>query len=553
MRRLFRRSILWLVPVVLIPIGALAVNQYKVLRSLEQNTASAERNSLRNSLELVTTDIEWRYRRSATNALSMSDAQLAAVTTLGRHFAANPVPGARTFFTVRFNGHKTEHGYFDAKGNEKLPTEAEAEAVKMIWVAWGIAYKLNRVLPQPALLFDQRDPTHRMIVRPVVDSSMHVVGVTGVILDEKLSKRAMQAMATRVLTERRRGKYTTLLIAKTFPKSSRDFISQPLGLAFSDLRVGIRDYCASPEDIARTAFRQNMMWSGGSFIVLLGAVALALGAVARAMRLSQMKSEFVSNVSHELRTPLSSIRVFGEYMRLGRVTSPDKVQQYGEYIEAESRRLTALINNILDFSKIESAEKNYRFCETDLVRLVEQTVAAFELPLREKDVSIAFSADDSAPVLQIDKDAFAQALVNLLDNAVKYSSSRVIPSAVEGSGGVGGARAARPDASTAPGMRRIEVAVATRGEEVRVSVRDRGIGIAACEQKKIFEKFYRVGSALVHDVKGSGLGLSIVQHVVQAHGGRVEVASAPGEGTTFTIVLPRKSQQQVAVPTTEFA
>jgi signal transduction histidine kinase len=527
MRRIFRRSILWLLPVVLIPIGALAVTQYKVLRSLEQNTASAERNSLRNSLEMVTNDIEWRYRRSATDALSMTALQLASVTTLGPHFAANPVPGARTFFTVRFNGHHTEHGYFDAKGNEKLPSEAEAEAVKMIWVAWGIAYKLNRVLPQPTLLFDQRDETHRMIVRPVVDASMHVVGVAGVILDEKLSKLAMHAMGKRILDERRRGKMTTMLIAEKFPKSSRDFISQPLGLAFSDLRVGIRDYCASPEDIARTAFRSNMMWSGGSFVVLLGAVLLALGAVARAMRLSQMKSEFVSNVSHELRTPLSSIRVFGEYMRLGRVTMPEKVQQYGEYIEAESRRLTALINNILDFSKIESAEKNYRFCDTDVVNLVEQTVAAFELPLREKGVSIAFSAPaGDVPLLQIDKDAFAQALVNLLDNAVKYSN----------------------------GNKQIEVALTTRGEDVRIAVRDHGIGIAACEQKKIFEKFYRVGSALVHDVKGSGLGLSIVQHVVQAHGGRVEVISAPGEGTTFTIVLPRKARSEVAIPTTtEFA
>src|SRR4029079_11708982 len=109
-----------------------------------------------------------------------------------------------------------------------------------------------------------------------------------------------------------------------------------------------------------------------------------------------------------------------------------------------------------------------------------------------------------------DKDALGQALVNLLDNALKYSDGR----------------------------KEIEVSIVTAANDVRVSVRDHGIGIAASEQKKIFEKFYRVGSGLVHDVKGSGLGLSIVKHVAEAHVGRVELTSALGEGSTFTIVLP---------------
>ncbi|HYR29752.1 MAG TPA: HAMP domain-containing sensor histidine kinase [Thermoanaerobaculia bacterium] len=511
MRRLFRRSILWLLPVVLLPIGALAVAQYRVLRALEQKTASAERNWLRNSLELATNEIDTRYRRAANDALRMTESQLASVTTLGKHFATHPVPGARTFFAVRFYKDYAEHGFFDAKGKEKHPSWNEAEAIKMSTVAWHVAHDRDRVLPQPTLTFDQRDPQHRLILRPIVDTSMHIVGVAGVILDEKHARAAMLKIGKEAIAGRHPGKLISLQIAEKFPSGGRDYITQPLGMGFSDLRAGLRDQCASPEDVARMNFRTNMMWTGGAFVVLVGAVMLAIGAVARQMRLSQMKSEFVSNVSHELRTPLSSIRVFGEYMRLGRVQNPEKVQQYGEYIEAESRRLTALINNILDFSKIESAEKKYRFCDTDLVDHVEQTVAAFEVPLREQGVSIAFSAPaEPLPLLPIDKDAFGQALVNLLDNAVKYSNGR----------------------------KEIEVAVSMRGDEVRISVRDHGIGIAASEQKKIFEKFYRVGSGLVHDVKGSGLGLSIVQHVVQAHGGRVEVSSTPGEGTTFTIVLP---------------
>lgn len=526
MRRLFRRSMLWLLPVVLLPIGALAVTQYKLLRALEQKTASAERNWLRNSLELATSDIEWSYRRAATAALSMSEEQLASVTTLGRHFAANEVPGARTFFAIRFHEGGAEHGFFDASGQEKHPTETEAETIKMATVAWHMAHMRDRVLAQPPLLADHREPSHRLILRPVVDTSLHVIGVTGVILDEKLARKSMVSMAKRAIGSRHRNKLISLSIAEKFPHGGRDYITQPLGFVFSDLRAGIRDNCSTPEEMAALTFRNNMKWTGGAFVALLGAVALALGAVMRQMRLSQMKSEFVSNVSHELRTPLSSIRVFGEYMRLGRVTEPSKVQQYGEYIEAESRRLTALINNILDFSKIESAEKNYRFCDTDVVDLVQQTVAAFEVPLREQGVTITLaSPSDRPPLLPIDKDAFAQALVNLLDNAVKFSNGR----------------------------KEVDVAVTTRADAVRVSVRDHGIGIHASEQKKIFEKFYRVGSGLVHDVKGSGLGLSIVQHVVRAHGGRVEVASTPGEGTTFTIVLPVKQGEQALVPVQEHA
>jgi signal transduction histidine kinase len=216
--------------------------------------------------------------------------------------------------------------------------------------------------------------------------------------------------------------------------------------------------------------------------------------------------------------------VFGEYMRLGRVEKPEKIREYGEYIEAESRRLTQLINNILDFSRIESAEKKYHFCEADLTELVEQTVAAFEVPLRDRGVRVSLSTTRVSPI-SVDRDALGQVLMNLLDNAVKYSN----------------------------GDKRIEVFIAQSADDVRIAVRDHGIGIPPAEQKKIFEKFYRVGTTLVHDVKGSGLGLSIVQHVVAAHGGRVEVASVPGEGSTFTIVLPLRRQGDLTVARTEYA
>jgi signal transduction histidine kinase len=516
----------WLLPAVIIPLVALLVIQYRFLRVLEQKTASAERNWLRGALEQVTTELEERFRKSSGAALNLSLATLHDVSRLSEHFRRHCVPGARTYFTMRFSKTMYETGFFGPNGKEKLPTDAEAEAVKMATVSWQVAHKWNRVA-QPLLYVDERDARNRIILRPVVDASWHVVGVVGVILDEERAKSTMTAIGANMMKSRSRSP-VALFFGDHFPRrrgDGRDYITVPLGFVFTNWRAGIRSTCESPEEMAAVNFRSNMMWTGGSFVILLGAVLLALGAVARQMRLSQMKSDFVSNVSHELRTPLSSIRVFGEYMRLGRVTKEEKIREYGEYIEAEGRRLTQLINNILDFSKIESAEKKYRFGDTDIVHLVGNTVGGFEVPLRDQGVRIAFRAGEGHPHLKVDKDAIAQVLMNLLDNAVKYSNGR----------------------------KEIEVSVETRGEEVRIAVRDFGIGIAASEQKKIFEKFYRVGSGLVHDVKGSGLGLSIVQHVVKAHSGRVEIDSAPGQGSTFTIVLPIPGIA-VAVPQqTEYA
>jgi len=511
MRRIFRRSLLWLLPAVLIPLVALAVLQYRFLRTLEQNTASAERNWLRNSLERVTEEIESEYRVASTRALTIEPDTLADVTQLGDHFRRNRVPGGRTFFALRFNNHMTEAGFFDSWGKEKIIGESEIEAVRMSTVSWQVAYKMDRLIQQPALHVDERDPNHRVIVRPITDGSGHLTGVVGVVLDENLARAAMAQIGGRFL-KRRNDDVVTLRISDRFPHMAggRDYVTQPIGFVFTNWRAGIRDICASPEEIAAHNFRMNAMWTGSGLFVLLIACALMIQAVARQAKLSQMKSDFVSNVSHELRTPLASIRVFGEYMRLGRVTKSDKIQQYGEYIEAESRRLTQLINNILDFSKIESEEKQYHFCEMDVVELVRQTVSGLEMPLRDQGFVFSFASASHPPPLRIDKDALGQVLANLVDNAVKYSGDR----------------------------REIDVSVEQVGREVRIAIGDHGIGIAHNEQKKIFEKFYRVGSGLVHDVKGSGLGLAIVQHVVRAHGGRVEVTSTPGDGSTFTIVLP---------------
>jgi signal transduction histidine kinase len=246
-------------------------------------------------------------------------------------------------------------------------------------------------------------------------------------------------------------------------------------------------------------------------LLLIAAIGLALRTSAREIRLSQMKSDFVSNVSHELRTPLSSIRVFAEFFRLGWIEDRAKVRECGEYIEAESRRLTQLINNILDFSKIESGQKEYQFAETDVKQIVAEGLKTFEMPLKQQGISVRceIPAGD-LPRIQIDREAIGQAFMNLLDNAAKYS----------GNG------------------KEILVRLWERDGFINIAVTDHGIGIPSAERKVIFEKFYRVSTGLVHDIKGSGLGLAIVDHIVKSHAGRVTVESESGEGSTFVIQLP---------------
>jgi|SRR6185436_12032743 len=277
MRRFFRRSLLWFLPIVLIPLVGLAALQYRFLRTLELNTASAERNWLRNSLERITREIEAEYRLATTRALTIEPALLANVTELGDHFKSNRVPGGRTFFALRFNKHMTEAGFFDSWGKEKIVSEAELEAVRMSTVSWQVAYRLERLVPQPSLHVDERDGMHRIVLRPVTDEWTHLVGVVGVVLDESMSRAAMAKIGGKFL-ERRGEDVVSLRISDRFPKMAggRDYVTQPIGFVFTNWRAGIRDICASPEEIAAHNFKMNVMWTGSGMFVLLIACFLAI-------------------------------------------------------------------------------------------------------------------------------------------------------------------------------------------------------------------------------------------------------------------------------------
>ncbi len=257
--------------------------------------------------------------------------------------------------------------------------------------------------------------------------------------------------------------------------------------------------------------RTSLLTLAALSLILAGGITLTYRNVTKEMALARLKSDFVSNVSHELRTPLSLIRLYAETLEMGRLTHPEKYQEYYCIIRKESERLTSLINNILDFSRIEAGRKEYDFRETDMRELVRNTLDSYRYQIEQNGFVFEEKIDD-VPPMRVDREAMARSLLNLVNNALKYSQDRKF----------------------------IGVNLYRDNGSVKLEVVDQGIGIPHQEQNKIFEKFYRVGDPLVHNTKGSGLGLSLVRHIVQAHGGDVSVDSAPGQGSKFTIVLPVK-------------
>ena len=256
--------------------------------------------------------------------------------------------------------------------------------------------------------------------------------------------------------------------------------------------------------------RTSFIILGAISLLLAGGLVLTHRNISREMALAKLKSDFVSNVSHELRTPLSLIRLYAETLEMGRLRSEEKYQEYYCIIRKESERLTALINNILDFSRIEAGRKEYDFRETDLRELVHNTLDSYRYQIEQNGFAFEEKIAEDVPLLRVDREAMARSLLNLVNNALKYSQDRKF----------------------------IGVNLFRDNGSVKLEVVDHGIGIPVQEQHKIFEKFYRVGDPLVHNTKGSGLGLSLVRHIVQAHGGEVLVDSAPGRGSKFTIALP---------------
>jgi signal transduction histidine kinase len=526
-----RRHFIWAgFLAVLAPLLVLLGLQYIWLVRLEKTSTLAHQATLMNYLEAVATELQYFYKSNAERALNIPPSVFTQnrIDKAAWYFKKKEILGARRLFVYSFmEEHKYEPLFFfnpDTASMERAPFEDEARAIFVACSPWRLIAMKGGLVHSVDIEVDERDPNNRIILNPINDEGSKVVGVVGEILDEgylraevlpvavskSLPKFFSAADQEDLIVNVRDGK-GEILYATMNCKGAKDDAIRAVPFVFTDWKLGLRSARMTPEQWARSNFALNVTLSVLLAAVLLCGLGLALRTASRAVKLSQMKSDFVSNVSHELRTPIASIRVFGEFLKLGRVQDAEKAREYGEYIEAEGRRLTQLIDNILDFSKIESGRKLYNFENADVKEIVADAVRTFEVRLRHGGTAIRYECPETpVPPARVDAAAISQAVTNLLDNAHKYSN----------------------------GAKEITVRLKRDNGYVVIAVADHGIGISKDEQKKIFERFHRVSTGLVHDVKGSGLGLSIVNHIVRAHHGIVAVESEPGRGSTFSIRLP---------------
>lgn len=247
-------------------------------------------------------------------------------------------------------------------------------------------------------------------------------------------------------------------------------------------------------------------------VLLLIGFWYAVRNIKREMELTKMKADFVANVSHELRTPLSLINLFAETLVLGRAASFEKQKEYQKIILNETNRLSRIVNKILSFYEIEDDKKAYHFKPTDLNKIVQNVIDTYSYQLDNAGFIYSLKLEENIPMISGDEESLTEALINLVDNSVKYSKE----------------------------IKKLEIETGTLDGFVFLKIRDHGMGISAHNLKKIFDKFYRVQNGFVHETKGAGLGLSIVKSIIEAHKGEIRVQSNEGEGSCFELKF-RKS------------
>jgi signal transduction histidine kinase len=519
---------------VLLPIGVLTYMQYRSLAELETKTKGALKDNLRQGLTLVEDRLKQRLENIAAQTLDpvrgvpLSSGEDGA-EEIERYFAgvkrAHPEIEEIFAFVPDHEQPSDAHAYLYSHKFEKSAQPAFTAVQSHILFLFNQARMAQAFLDgnrKYLFLYDSSalgDTHHRTyLFYPLTDlTESKQNNFAGVLLNDNfvgdrliggiikpLVASHSPTMAATLTDENQRVLYSN------GPPQNGYLLETNLDRPFSNWKaaIGLKD--TNIDALARDSFLHSAGATLLVLLILLGGIALTIRATDREARLAQAKSTFVANVSHELKTPLSLLSLFSEILELGRVNSEEKKNEYYRILRHESLRLNKIIDNILDFSKIEAGRKKYDFVDGDMAEVIQNVLSSYRYQINNSGFDVQTNIQPDLPPVLIDRDAMAQAISNLLDNAIKYSGK----------------------------VKQLSITAKPVGSDLCIEIADRGIGIPRAEQEKVFEKFYRVGNGLVHDVKGSGLGLSLVKHIIEAHKGTISIESDVGRGTRFTILLP---------------
>lgn len=485
-----RKKLTLLVSVgVLLPVIVLTYLQYRSLTELENKTKGAFKDSLRQRLTNVELHLKQRLEALAAQTLEpINTIDLESPEAIERYVAdvKRSHPEIEDVFVLP---------YADAKAETRRDLLSLFDRARM------------------AQSFLDDDHTYlftgRYLFHPLKNGFAGVLLNESFLADDLMAGSVKAAITSQEIAIAISDENQRVLYENAPPKDGY-LVESNFDRPFSNWKAGIGLKTTSLEEIGRGSFIHSLAATILVLLILLSGIALMMRATDREARLAQAKANFVANVSHELKTPLSLLSLFSEILELGRVKSEEKRMEYYRVMRYESRRLNQVIDNILDFSKIEAGRKTYNFADGDMAEVIENVLSSYRYQIANSGFDVQTNIQPGLPPVAIDRDAMAQAISNLLDNAIKYSRD----------------------------VKQLSITTDQRGSDLSVEIADRGIGIPRAEQERIFEKFYRVGNGLVHDVKGSGLGLSLVKHIIKAHQGTISVESDVGQGSRFTILLP---------------
>ena len=248
-----------------------------------------------------------------------------------------------------------------------------------------------------------------------------------------------------------------------------------------------------------------------SLLAILGIYAVSVNYMLRQKKIAEIKTDFINNMSHEFKTPLATISLASDSLANDQIaTNPDKVKYYSSLIKQENLRMKKQVENVLNMSKLERNEVKLFLRETNMRELINKLSESFNLIVKEREGKLSMQFDATKYIFKVDEFHISNTLVNLLDNANKYS-----PEA--------------PD---------IKIRTYNEGQWYVIEISDKGIGLETQNRQKVFEKFFREETGNIHNVKGQGLGLAYVKKIIELHKGFVTVESEVGKGSIFTIKLP---------------